>query len=67
MTRMVVLPLADTDRFDAVVEAGVGEEEVEADFAGGTVAVFGDVEDDGAVATGGRAARLRHGRPARGV
>ena len=31
--------------FDAVVEAGVVGEEVEADFAGGAVAVFGDVDD----------------------
>ena len=30
--------------FDAVVEAGVVGEEVEADFAGGAVAVFGDVD-----------------------
>ena len=31
--------------FDAVVEAGVVGEEVEADFAGGAIAVFGDIDD----------------------
>ena len=37
--------VADTGRFDAVVEAGVVGEEVEADSASGAVAVFGDVDD----------------------